>query len=140
MSFSLLLSFSHTSHAAPTFKVDGCGVGAALAGRGLDRVGGVVARARCPGYGTPLGDNGRLTEGNDGVLVFQAPVVIQRMQPSLPDAAAAAADAAASACVTVQLLKHGRCQKESPHASIHTLYLSLDVCPRLLWEGSHRVL
>lgn len=87
---------------ALTFKIDGRGAGAALAGRGLDGVGGVVARARCPGYGAPLGDNGRLTEGNDGVLVFQASVVIQRMQPSLPDAAAA--DGGASASITVQVL------------------------------------
>lgn len=122
MSFSFLLSFSHTSHAAPTFKVDECGVGAALAGRGLDRVGGVVARARCPGYGTPLGDNGRLTEGNDGVLVFQAPVVIQRMQPSLPDAAAAnaaATTAAASACVTVQLLRERNVDAVRKRAHTH---------------------
>lgn len=87
-----------------TFEVDGRGAGAALARRGLHRVGGVVARASRPGYGPPLGDDGRLTEGNDRVLVFQAPVVIQRMQPSLPDGTPANASAAA-ASVTVQLLR-----------------------------------
>lgn len=59
----------------------------------------MVARARRPGYGAPLGDDGRLAEGNDGVLVLQAPVVVQRVQPSLPDTATAS-----SASVTVQLL------------------------------------
>lgn len=97
---------SHTSCNALlfplTFKVDGRGVGAALAGCGLDRVGGVVACARRPGYGTPLGDNGPLTEGNDRVLIFQAPVVIQRMQPSLPDTTAA--NTPTSTSITVQLL------------------------------------
>lgn len=115
--------FSHTSHPARlsliTFKVDGCGAGAALAGRGLDRVGGVVARARCPGYGTPLGDNGPLTEGNDRVLVFQAPGVIQQMQPSLPDTTTTTT--ATSASITVQLLheKNMDAVRKRAHRFIH---------------------
>lgn len=59
----------------------------------------MVARARRPGYGAPLGDDGRLAEGDDGVLVLQAPVVVERVQPSLPNTATAS-----SASVTVQLL------------------------------------
>lgn len=102
-----------------TFKVDGRGVGAALAGCGLDGVGGVVACARRPGYGTPLGDNGPLTEGNDRVLIFQAPVVIQRMQPSLPDTTAA--NTPTSASITVQLL-----HERNMEAVRRTLYK--DVC------------
>lgn len=54
----------------------------------------MVPCAGRPGYGPPLGDNGRLAEGDDGVLVFQASVVIQRGQPPFP----------ATAGVTVQLL------------------------------------
>lgn len=59
------------------FEVDGSGAGAALAGRGLDRVGGVVACARRSRDGPPLGDNGPLAKGNDGVLILQTPIVIQ---------------------------------------------------------------
>lgn len=62
----------------------------------------MVARARRPGYGAPLGDDGRLAEGDDGVFVLQAPVVVERVQPSLPNAATASS--ASSASVTVQLL------------------------------------
>lgn len=105
----------HPSLITLTLKVDGRGAGAALAGCGLDRVGGVVARARCPGYGPPLGDNGRLTEGNDGVLVFQAAVVIQRMQPSFPDSTAATA---AAAPIAVQLLLEGNAFRNRVHTSM----------------------
>lgn len=87
--------------AGRTFKGDGGGAGSALAGRSLDGVGGVVPCAGRPGYGPPLGDNGRLAEGDDGVLVFQASVVIQRGQPSFPAHAHAALT---SALATLQLL------------------------------------
>ncbi len=107
--YTALLSFL-------TFKVDGCGAGAALAGCGLDRVGGVIARARCPGYGTPFGDNGPLTKGNDRVLVFQAPVVIQ-VQPPLPDTTTT--NAAASTSVTVQLLHEKNNVRKRARTSIH---------------------
>ena len=70
--------------AGGTLEGDGGGAGPALAGRSLDGLGGVVACAGRPGYGPPLGDNGRLAKGDDGVLVFQASVVIQRGQPSFP--------------------------------------------------------
>lgn len=90
--------------AGGTFEGDGGGAGSALADRGLDGVGGVVAGAGRSGNGPPLGDNGRLAEGDDGVLVLQAAVVIQRGQPSLPVAAA----------VTVQLLREETGGKRAP--------------------------
>lgn len=61
----------------------------------------MVACTWCPGYGAPLWDDGPLAKGNDWILVFQASVVIQRMQPSLPDSSAA------YTTVAVQLL-HGK--------------------------------
>ena len=80
-----------------TSEVDRCSAGTALAGRGLDRVGGVVAGASGSGYGPPFGDDGALAEGNDGVLVFQAGTVgLQGVQPALPYTA--------TASTTVQLL------------------------------------
>lgn len=89
--------------ASLTFEVDGRGVGAALARRGLHGLGGVEARARHPGDGAPLGDDGRLAEGDDGVLVFQPPVVVERVEPSLAHAAAAATSAAAPS-VSIHIL------------------------------------
>lgn len=59
-----------------TFEVDGSGAGTALAGRGLNRVSGVVASARGSRYGTPLRDNRALTERNDWILIFKSAVVI----------------------------------------------------------------
>lgn len=81
--------------ASLTFEVDGRGAGATLARRGLHGLGGVEACARHPGDGAPLGDDGRLAEGDDGVLIFQPPVVVERVEPSLAHAAAAATSAAA---------------------------------------------
>lgn len=73
----LYKTFNHTCYHALTLKVDGRGAGSSLAGRGLDRVSGVVACARQPGYGPPLGDNWCLAKGDDRVLVFQTAVMIQ---------------------------------------------------------------
>lgn len=91
-------------YAALTFEVDGCGAGAALACRGLHRLSGVEARACCPGDGAPLGDYGRLAEGDDGVLVFQPPVVVQRVEPSLAHTAARSTATAIAPSVSVHIL------------------------------------
>lgn len=121
--FWSLLSFSYNIFfrflSLLTFEVDGSGTGAPLAGCCLDRVGGVVACAGRPGNGPPLRDNGPLTKGNDRVFVFQATVVIQRMQPSLPDAAIS--DATTSAFVTIQLLRGENMHiLKRSHTSVHS--------------------
>ena len=88
---------------SPTSEADGCGGGAALAGRGLDRGGGVVAGPGRPGDGPPLGDDGPLAKRNDGVLFLQSPVGVQGGQPPLP--CVPAANAATSCSFAVHFLR-----------------------------------
>lgn len=92
-------------YATLTFEVDRHGAGAALACCGLHRLGGVKASACRPGDGAPLGDYGRLAEGDDGVLVFQPPVVVQRVEPSLAHTAATSTATATAPSVSVHILK-----------------------------------
>lgn len=65
-----------------TSEVNGCGVGTALRGGGLDRVSGVVASTGGARDGAPLGDDGSFPKGNDGVLLLQPPVWLQHVQPA----------------------------------------------------------
>lgn len=98
---------NHTKvkYVALTFEVDGRGAGAALACRGLHRLGGVKGRACRPGDCAPLGDYGSLAEGDDGILVFQPPVVVQRVEPSLTHTATTSTATTTAASVSIYILR-----------------------------------